>query len=154
MMDKSSEQLRQIQEAIGSLDPLVKSYLETITYDYMITQIYAEFEEEINKILREYLYSDNILTNNYLNYQKKLHRGLEISDITSILRDLKVIGKGEVLCSDKISTTHHQFLDIRHKLTHTIHKERTTDLKIEDIVTNTKKILEQLSEVFGNYAKK
>lgn len=151
MMEKSLAQWEQIQQVLIQIDQIDREYIENVVYDYMITQIYAEMEETIESCFKFYLTSNNLLTNNYLKQQKKIHRGLGISNLTEVFHALQILDKGETFISPDIQDIHDKFLNIRHKLTHTAHTERSTDIKINVIIDNCSKILDKILQLFTDF---
>lgn len=150
MMNKSCEQWNDIQNILKPIDFINRKYIENVVYDYMITQIYAEMEEHIESCLKAHLTSANQLTNNYLT-QQKLHRGLKTENLTDVLRNLKILRKGDEFLPSTVQDIHCRFLDVRHHLTHAAHNDRSADIPIDNIIKNCIQILTAINKLFSKY---
>lgn len=148
MMENSKAQWREITALLDKLDDMDKAFATTIVYDYMITQIYAEFEQSLSDLLLSKTKSNNEFANAYIANQKQMHRGLKINDINGLLRGMKVLKKGGSCVNNKLQTQHDSFLTTRHSLTHTnMNKDRSNSLSIDIILANSDEILKQITQL-------
>ena len=150
MMEKSQELWSQIQDVFSKLDSLDKPFADSVAYEFMITSIYSEFESCLEKIFHEKMESDNTWTNKYLS-ANNIHRGLAIKDISRILRSMNLLEKEENLVNQEVTKTHSDFLKIRHPMTHEGLSIDINALPIENIISNSKTILEAISSRFASH---
>lgn len=126
-----------------------KNEFDNIKLDFITVILYANFEQEINKIIQRKLKSKNNFHNNYINFlysqNQKLHRGISQKHFKSLLEDIFNIKRTDII-SDRDWNIFCSFMNFRHSVAHCLPSYQKDK---ENLIQNMK-TTENLINTFEN----